>query len=249
MVDQLSRGDLLEVIGLSHRCVAAATLDDLRAVITSVEGLTAYDRAVLCAVGGVAGALQHHVNHSFGEEWGRVYTASAFDRVDPVLHHARLAAGPFRWRDAFQGSASRASATFYEAAQDFGLVDGIAYACSPRASSARTILSLASKETRNTDRAMALVAAIGPHLHEAYERLRRVGPPELRETELRVPLSAREREILAWTQDGKTYWEIGQILGISQRTVKYHFARIKAKLDVVSASHAVAKAMRLGLLP
>jgi len=64
-----------------------------------------------------------------------------------------------------------------------------------------------------------------------------------------VELSAREREVLCWAQQGKTYWEIGCVLGISQRTVKFHFARIKAKLDVVSTAHAIAKAMRTGLLP
>jgi DNA-binding CsgD family transcriptional regulator len=63
-----------------------------------------------------------------------------------------------------------------------------------------------------------------------------------------VEISAREREVLCWAQQGKTYWEIGCILGISQRTVKFHFARIKAKLDVVSTAHAIAKAMRIGLI-
>lgn len=63
-----------------------------------------------------------------------------------------------------------------------------------------------------------------------------------------VELSARELEALNWAQQGKTYWEIGCILGISERTVKFHFARIRSKLDVVSTSHAIAKAMRIGLI-
>lgn len=63
-----------------------------------------------------------------------------------------------------------------------------------------------------------------------------------------VPLSAREREVLCWAQEGKTYWEIGCILGISQRTVKFHIQRIKSKLDVVSTAHAIAKAMRNGII-
>lgn len=249
-LDQLSRGDLRQIIELGHRCVAAETLDDLRAIITTIEEITAFDRAVLCAVGrGPEGVLEHYVNHSFGDAWGDLYTASAFDRVDPILHHARFASGPFRWRDVYVGGGapSPAGATFQEAARDFGLVDGIAFACQPRASSGRTILSLATREERGSERAMALVTTVGPHVHEAYDRLRlRASAPPAGAP--RIELTPREKEILAWTQDGKTYWEIGQIIGISQRTVKYHFARIKEKLDVVSVSHAVAKAMRLGLL-
>jgi LuxR family quorum sensing-dependent transcriptional regulator len=248
MFDQLSRDELVQVIELSHRCVAVESLDDLNDIISSVESITSFDRAVLCAVSDDRPAsLEHYVNHSFGEKWGNLYTARSFDRIDPVLNHARLACGPFRWRDVFAGTAEDAGATFYEAARDFGLVDGIAYAFRPRTSSARTILSLAGREDRNTERAMAVVSSVGPHLHEAYDRVRR-HERTVPAGGLEVELTPREHEILAWTQDGKTYWEIGQIIGISQRTVKYHFSRIKEKLDVVSASHAVAKAMRMGLL-
>jgi len=67
-------------------------------------------------------------------------------------------------------------------------------------------------------------------------------------TQQPVELSSREREVLCWAQQGKTYWEIGSILGITERTVKFHVARIKQKLDVVSTAHAIAKAMRTGII-
>jgi LuxR family quorum sensing-dependent transcriptional regulator len=249
MFDQLSRDELLQVIDLSHRCLAAESYDDLREIITAVESLTSYERAALCAVSAEPeGALAHYVNHSFGDEWVHLYTAQGFGRVDPVLRHARSVSGPFRWRDVFTGSVDPvASSAFTEAARDFGLVEGVAYACRSRASSDRTLLSLASAEDRPTEHAIALLSSVGPHLHEAYDRLRHRERPAAGRAS-GIELTPREKEILAWTQDGKTYWEIGQIIGISQRTVKYHFARIKEKLDVVSASHAVAKAMRIGLL-
>lgn len=63
-----------------------------------------------------------------------------------------------------------------------------------------------------------------------------------------VSLTARELEILKWTIDGKTTWEIGQILGISENTVKYHLKNTTAKLDCVSKHTAAVKAARLGLL-
>jgi DNA-binding CsgD family transcriptional regulator len=212
-----------------------------------VGSVTSFDRAALCAVSTEDGvSLEHFVNHSFGEAWGNIYTGCEFDRVDPVLSHGCDLA-TFRWRDAFVESRSRASALFHEAARDFGFVAGIAFSCQARASSARTVLSLATRDERNVERMMAIATGLGPHLHEAYQRLRQRDRAEPRQGG-GVEFSSREREILAWTQDGKTYWEIGQIIGISQRTVKYHFSRIKEKLDVVSASHAIAKAMRMGLL-
>lgn len=251
MPTRLSRDDLIQVIDLSHRCLAAASLEDLLPILTAVVSMTSFDRAVLCAVGrGGRTSLDHFVNHSFGAEWARTYEARGFERVDPVLRRACAAPGAFRWRDALRAEPSGACRAFTGAARDFGLVEGVAHACNARASSGTTLLSLAGGKDHTSDRTLALVSALGPHLHEAYAWLRgRDRAPEsgggLGED---IALSAREREILAWTQDGKTYWEIGEIIGISERTVKYHFTRIKAKLDVVSASHAVAKAMRMGLL-
>lgn len=249
MLQRLSRDELVKALELSHRCVAAESLADLEAILTALGSMTAFDRSALCSVrDGGAPAMEHFLDHSFGPKWSLLYTERRFDRVDPVLRHGRTVSGPFRWGDAFGDAApSRASATFLEAASDFGLVQGVAFACRSRAAPVSTILSLASCDERDFDRMMAIVSAVGPHVHEAYDRLR---PPDLLGPARveGISLTPREREILSWTQDGKTYWEIGQILGISQRTVKYHFERIKAKLDVVTVSHAVAKAMRLGLL-
>jgi DNA-binding CsgD family transcriptional regulator len=248
MFNRLGREELAKVVELSGRCVAAESLADLEAVLTSVGSMTSFERSALCAVrDDGTPSLDHFLDHSFGPKWSLLYTERKFDRVDPILRHGRTVSGPYRWGDAFGSAPSRGSARFLEAASDFGLVQGVAFACRSRSAPVNTILSLATHDERDFDRTMAIVSGIGPHLHEAYDRLRPAGPLGAARLE-GISLTAREREILTWTQDGKTYWEIGQIIGISQRTVKYHFERIKLKLDVVTVSHAVAKAMRLGLL-
>jgi len=50
---------------------------------------------------------------------------------------------------------------------------------------------------------------------------------ESREAE---PLSGRETEVLRWLCSGKSNWEIGKILGLSQYTVKNHVSKILKKL-------------------
>ena len=62
-----------------------------------------------------------------------------------------------------------------------------------------------------------------------------------------VPLTPRELECLHWTAKGKTAWEIGEILTISERTVHQHIMNAWRKLRVVNKTHAVAKAVSLGL--
>ena len=58
-----------------------------------------------------------------------------------------------------------------------------------------------------------------------------------------VQLTDREKEILSWLTEGKSSWDIGQILSISERTVKFHVNNICSKLNAVNRTHAVAKAI------
>ena len=63
-----------------------------------------------------------------------------------------------------------------------------------------------------------------------------------------VTLTAREREVLCWTAEGKTACEIGQILSISERTVSFHVNNILEKLGATNKVQAVVKAISAGLI-
>lgn len=60
------------------------------------------------------------------------------------------------------------------------------------------------------------------------------------------PLSSRELEVLQWTLAGKTAWEVGQILGISQGTASQYVYVASRKLGAVNKHQAALKALRLG---
>ena len=64
----------------------------------------------------------------------------------------------------------------------------------------------------------------------------------------RPALTPRELEALRWTMDGKTAWEVGGVLGISERTAVLHINNAMHKLGCVSKHQAVLKALRLGLI-
>ena len=57
------------------------------------------------------------------------------------------------------------------------------------------------------------------------------------------PLSNREREVLQWAAVGKSDWEIGEILSISEKTANAHIENVKRKYGVTSRVHAVVKGM------
>jgi LuxR family transcriptional regulator, quorum-sensing system regulator BjaR1 len=90
-----------------------------------------------------------------------------------------------------------------------------------------------------------LMAEAKPALHlmalYAFERVRQLvaatpaGKP---------PLTNREREVLAWSAQGKSAWEIGEILGVAKRTVDEHAQSAMRKLGAVNRTQAVAIAIR-----
>lgn len=94
---------------------------------------------------------------------------------------------------------------------------------------------------RRESRTETVLSLIIPHLHEAMRRgiyaIRRI-----------AQVSRREREVLLWLANGKSSWDISIILNISERTVKFHIENIMKKLNAVNRTHAVAIAIREGLI-
>jgi len=63
-----------------------------------------------------------------------------------------------------------------------------------------------------------------------------------------LQLTARQRECLYWTEQGKSARDIGVILGISRRTVEEHLALGCQVLGVRTRIQAVVAARGQGLL-
>jgi DNA-binding CsgD family transcriptional regulator len=63
------------------------------------------------------------------------------------------------------------------------------------------------------------------------------------DAEQEILVSARELDCLKWTAAGKTALEASMILGISERTVRFHLNAAREKLGCVTTTQAVAKAI------
>jgi LuxR family transcriptional regulator len=86
------------------------------------------------------------------------------------------------------------------------------------------------------------------HAQAAAFRLLPNKSTSLQQAEALPSLSNRELECLKWTRDSKTAWEVGMILGISERTVNAHISSAMRKLGCFSKHQAMLKAMDLGLI-
>ncbi len=86
--------------------------------------------------------------------------------------------------------------------------------------------------------------AMSYHIHETIARVR----PD-RSTNSSTPmLTDREAECLLWAARGKTKWEVGRILSVSENTVRFHLRNAMQKLGVSSVIHAATMATRSGAI-
>ncbi len=68
------------------------------------------------------------------------------------------------------------------------------------------------------------------------------------DAENQILVSARELDCLKRVAAGKTAWEASVILGISERTVRFHLNAAREKLNCLTTTQAVAKAVSQQLI-
>ncbi|HEU6455745.1 MAG TPA: LuxR C-terminal-related transcriptional regulator [Roseateles sp.] len=94
---------------------------------------------------------------------------------------------------------------------------------------------------------MQLVAGLQLLAAHAMTAADRLLGPQIDKKDL-PKLTRRELDVLSWTSQGKTAWEVSVILGMSEKTVNFHLGNAMRKLDVTSKHQAVLKCVAAGLL-
>ncbi|GAB3551448.1 autoinducer-binding transcriptional regulator BpsR [Noviherbaspirillum agri] len=181
--------------------------------------------------------------NNYSDEWRQCYDARGYLAVDPTVRHALRSSLPLLWSDQLFADTPE----FWDDARKHGLEVGWAQA-SRDASGTVGLLTLARGAETFTESELAANQArmswLGQYVHAAMARLLtpRLAP------ESRVVLTAREKEVLRWTAEGKTAYEISQILNVAERTVNFHINNIVGKLGTANKTQAAVKAATLGLL-
>lgn len=131
--------------------------------------------------------------------------------------------------------------------------NGRVVVCHRRTVEAPSLCIVSSARERTAEELLALLKTLLPYVDDAFQRIE----PEHPECDASGraeagaganALTGREKEVLHWTARGKGCWETGEIVGISERTVKFHLHNIYRKLNVVNRAQAVARAAQINLL-
>lgn len=180
--------------------------------------------------------------NNYSDSWRECYTARGYIAIDPTVQHARKSNFPVVWSNKLFESAQ----DMWEEACGHGLRVGWGQAVRD-ASGCVGLLTLARSAEQLTAGELyanqAKMTWLAQYAHAAMVQI--LTPKMLPETQ--VVMTAREKEVLRWSAEGKTAFEISLILGISERTINFHITNAVVKLGAANKTQAVVKAVALGM--
>lgn len=193
------------------------------------------------------------------EDFASTYRSEGFYMHDPVASRAACLNAPFTGSDCpeyhvrSRPGVKPKSRRVMELAFDYGFSQGCVIPVHAVDRHGRPASSFLSLFWPNAPEDMARTAMpswlrlVALSYHERILELRGLsGSPA--EGDLGPMLTDRERDCLLWACRGKTIGETAVILGITERTVKFHLENAMRKLGVHNKFHAIAVAIQLGLI-
>lgn len=225
-----------------NRAITPQGVCDALTSFTSRFGLTSMVAGAKPLLHGAGGERleQYLLLSAYPPGWLERYCRQNYLRIDPVVRRMQSEEAPFLWAEAASGDLEPAARTMFGEAAEFGLKAGFAV---PMLTLDGAFAVLAGPAAEIPPDARGMIGLISLFaIGRALDLRNRGSRRKL------TKLTRREVECLKWAADGKSEWEIAQILGVSEHTVDRHMANARRKLGARTRTQAIATAMRLGLM-
>jgi DNA-binding CsgD family transcriptional regulator len=172
-------------------------------------------------------------------EWYQRYHKDRLVEIDPVAAAIPRFTLPFSWQDLEKSKESR---RFFSVAAEHGLNQGVMVPIfGPGLIGG---VSCSGRKIDDNPKSLALL-----HLGAIYLHARLSMDQPLPGFTLERPfLSPRQIEVIRLAAKGHSYWEMGQIMGIGERTVRFHMTEMMRKFDTRTRVQTVLKAVSIGIV-
>lgn len=186
---------------------------------------------------------------SYPQKWVNHYIEKGYQHVDHVILKGPHQVLPFTWSGLCKkyGMTAQQKQFFNEAA-DNGLSDGLGIPVHG-ANGAYAMVSMASRVSG--DELHRLLDSHQKDIHIislVYNTVARDLLEAQKFGAVLPVLSRREKECLLWMSRGKTAWDTGRILHISEAAVKFYLANARAKFAVTTTKEALVLAIMKRLI-
>ncbi len=182
---------------------------------------------------------------SYSTEWETNYINKGYTDIDPVVSNSMRGVLPFDWDSCGSNKQSR---RFFGEAAEFGVGNqGISIPIRG-VTGEQALFSVSTTENKQE------WSSIRRHLVSDLTYLGFLLHTKImksfwtKNSHNSTRLTRRERQALTWAARGKTCWETGIILGLTERTVNFYIRNATTKLRAASKAQAVAVALKEELI-
>ncbi|MCJ2072943.1 LuxR family transcriptional regulator [Methylobacterium sp. J-030] len=231
LLKELDRaGSIPEVVATVQRQLRGFGVEAIiAALLPTAPGLTGFNRQFL-------------VMENVSDAWRQRYLHRRYAAHDPIVAHTLQQQSGFGWRDPeISAETSPLGRQIMNEAAECGLRDGYTVPLTTIEGEAGG-MSFAGAHLEIAPEHRGMLTLIASYAFGQALLVR--GQP----ADMPVRLSPRERETLQWAAEGKTDWEIGEIMGISEHGVDSHLRCVRAKLRTRNRAQSVAEGFRLGII-
>jgi len=226
----------------------ATTVKEVHDACSGVCGYFEFDFFLYAAMMPTSFVNPNIINISgYPDEWREVYKNEEYMKVDPSVAYCTRNIVPVAWdKLAPHKQESKAAWDMLGEARGYGLRSGVSFPLHSPTGEAAMLSFVVDEEHKDAkakiEHAMPHVHLFNAYMHEAVRKIFNADSVSI------AKLTEREKQCLLWMAEGKTAWETGRILNISERTVTFHMQNTVEKLQVVNRQQAVARAVSLGLI-
>jgi LuxR family quorum sensing-dependent transcriptional regulator len=224
----------LEFVDAIEASRTSASVISLFETMIGEFGFHAYIMAGIPLSGQSLGQLT--LANGWPREWFELYNRGGLAAVDPIPRHCLQTLNPFLWTEApYDRAHDHAAHEVMMRARDFRLNEGL---CIPiHYDDAAGAISLGGERPYLDAEARSALHLMGVFTHGRLRSMTRSPAVTSRR------LSQIEAEVLRWAAHGKTAWETGRILGLSERNVRWHLEEAQRKLRTKNKTATVAAAL------
>ena len=189
-----------------------------------------------------AGAESYFAFHNLPEWWDKTYRENNYVHIDPFAQMGLKKTGPYRWSECYDNLTPAQEAMIADS-KKHGLHFGINFPMHTSKGGFGMVLFGAEVDFNFSPDDLIFLEILARY---GYDRISAIlgDPAEIAQ----LTLSERERDILTLVAQGKTNWEIGAILNLSEYSVRDYLKDVSKRMQTSNRTHSVTRAIQLGLI-
>lgn len=251
-LNHLSKRDLISLLSICREARNVKNPEQFQVCLQKLKTMMLFDGALSVYMDKEdieKGRLPYCFYHTldFSSELFKEYINGRYYEKSSVFQAIFADWRPQHWKTLWDSDTLGKGRLSMQLVKSYGYLDGWTSAVYHKSHSALSAFIFAGQKAEKDQRTEAILSCLSPHFAESLKSIH--GSRLVKQkANKHLKVTRREVEVLKWLEQGKSTWDVSVILNRSEGVIKYHVANLMEKLSAQNRTHAVAIAIRQGLI-